>query len=160
MSKRTCGDCTKCCEGWLEGEALGHKFFSGRPCHFIAIGKGCTVYAKRPKDPCQTYKCAWLVDENIPEWMKPSEIDAIVDYRNTHNGIPYMSINEAGSILSSQVLTWAIQTALTNNLNLLWKINGGAHWIGSPEFIEAIQADTKSKIPHQESSHPHQASEE
>lgn len=160
MSKRSCGDCTKCCEGWLEGEALGHKFYPGRPCHFIAIGKGCSVYSKRPKDPCQSYKCAWLVDENIPEWMKPSEINAIVDYRTTSNGISYISANEAGSILSSQVLTWIIQYALSNNLNLLWKVNQGLHWIGSPEFIEAIQEDTKGKTVHQEASHHLQASEE
>ena len=63
--KRECGTCTKCCEGWLTGEALGHNFYPGKPCHFLAVNKGCTVYAKRPKDPCSSYKCAWLANEDI-----------------------------------------------------------------------------------------------
>ena len=160
MSKRTCGNCTKCCEGWLDGEALGYKFYAGRPCHFIAIGKGCSVYSKRPKEPCQSYKCAWLLDENIPEWMKPSDVNSILDYRTTSNGIPYMSLIEAGSTLSSQVLTWVIQAALKNKANLIWRINGGMHWIGSPEFIQAIQETPKDNSLHLEPSLPPQVSEE
>ena len=65
MSKRSCGSCTKCCEGWLSGEALGHKFYPGKPCHFIAIGKGCSVYAKRPQEPCVSYKCGWISNEAV-----------------------------------------------------------------------------------------------
>lgn len=131
--KRECGTCTKCCEGWLVGEALGYKFYQGKPCHFISIGKGCSVYAKRPKDPCVTYKCTWLINENIPEWMKPSEINAIIDER-INDGIKYLSVSEAGSKLDSSVLTWIIEYALANQINLLWKVNNGSHWIGSPEF--------------------------
>lgn len=149
MEKRTCGTCTKCCEGWLAGEALGHSFYPGKPCHFISIGKGCSVYSKRPKDPCQTYKCAWLIDENIPEWMKPSDINLIVDYRKTSSGIPYISLREAGDILSAKVLTWFIQYALANNANLYWEIQGGVNWIGSPEFGQDIQLKPKDKNLHQ-----------
>ena len=144
--KRECGTCTKCCEGWLTGEALGHRFYLGNPCHFIAIGKGCTVYAKRPKDPCVTYKCAWLTDENIPEWMKPSDINAIIDWREKE-GIKYLNINEAGAILDSRVLTWAIQYALNNKFNFYWKVDGGEHWFGTPEFdaLMSGQAIPKDK---------------
>jgi hypothetical protein len=138
MYKRSCGDCTKCCEGWLQGEALGHKFYPGKPCHFIAIGKGCTVYAKRPKEPCQTYKCAWLIDEDIPEWMKPSDINTILTYREV-NGIPYLHIKEAGSELSSKVLSWAFLYCLRKNMNLYWEINGGANYMGSKDFLREIE---------------------
>lgn len=143
MTKRSCGDCTKCCEGWLQGEALGHKFYQGRPCHFLAIGKGCTVYAKRPKDPCQSYKCGWLQNEEIPEWMKPSEINAIVDFRDIE-GIPYLRVKEAGQILSSKVLTWVIQYAISKNMNIYWEVDGGKNWLGSPEFQEALLKDSKT----------------
>ncbi len=138
MSKRSCGDCTKCCEGWLSGEALGHTFYPGKPCHFIAIGKGCTVYAKRPKEPCQTYKCAWLADEDIPEWMKPSEINAIFTHKEV-NGIPYLHLKEAGSELSSKVLSWAIVYCLSKGMNLYWEINGGPNYIGSTDFLKEIE---------------------
>lgn len=135
--KRECGTCTKCCEGWLNGEALGHKFYLGRPCHFVAIGKGCTAYAKRPKEPCVVYKCAWLSDERIPEWFKPNDINAIIDWHKVEN-ITYLRINETGSRLDSRVLSWAIQFALNNKINLYWKIDGGENWFGESEFVEAM----------------------
>lgn len=140
MSKRSCGDCTKCCEGWLVGEALGHKFYQSKPCHFIAIGKGCTVYAKRPQDPCVSFKCAWLADESIPEWMKPSEVNAIITQK-TKNGIEYIFLVEAGSTLSSRALTWVIEYALSNKLNLVWSVEGGLHWFGSPEFNQLMMEE-------------------
>ena len=138
---RKCGTCTKCCEGWLTGEALGHTFFEGKPCHFLAIGTGCTVYAKRPQDPCQSYKCGWLVNEDIPEWMKPNEINAIVDFREV-KGIKFMRVKEAGTVLESRVLSWLIQFALKNNINFLWHINGGKNWFGNPEFNLLMKEDS------------------
>lgn len=145
MSKRSCGSCTKCCEGWLSGEALGHKFYPGKPCHFIAIGKGCSVYAKRPQEPCVSYKCGWISNEDIPEWMKPSDINAIVDFR-TINDIQYLKVTEAGSILDSKVLSWLIQYALTKQLNFVWMVNGNESWFGSPEFNQEM-ANQLSKAP-------------
>lgn len=146
MSKRSCGDCTKCCEGYLTGEALGHSFYRGKPCHFISIGKGCGVYAQRPKEPCQKYKCAWLSDEGIPEWMKPNEIGSIVDYREIE-GISYISITDAGQPISPKVLTWFIHYALSKQLNLLWYIDGGINFIGSKDFLEIMNQQVKKDSP-------------
>lgn len=150
MNSRSCAGCTKCCEGWLTGEALGQTFYPGKPCHFISIGKGCSVYAKRPKEPCQSFKCAWLIDKNIPEWMKPSDINTILTYKEI-NGIPYLSVIEAGSVLSAKVLTWVIQYALSNKINLYWQVEGGTNWVGSPEFNQAIQEESKYKTLHPKS---------
>ena len=111
MDKRQCGSCTKCCEGYLEGSVLGHSFFPGKPCHFVTIGQGCTQYAKRPKDPCQVYKCSWVTDMELPEWMKPDKINAIVDVRDI-NGIAYLQVHETGGILRSDVLSWLIKYVL------------------------------------------------
>jgi hypothetical protein len=133
MSKRSCGDCTKCCEGWLSGEALGKKFSLGKPCHFIAIGKGCTIYSQRPKDPCVAYRCGWLSNADLPEWMKPNEVNAIVGF-NKVNDIEFMQVLEAGEVLSSKVLTWLIQYAITNQLNFVWQVEGGFNWMGSTQF--------------------------
>jgi hypothetical protein len=116
---------------------LGHTFYAGKPCHFIAIGKGCSVYSKRPKDPCQSYKCGWLSNEAIPEWMKPNQINVIIDERLISD-IPYMRILPAGEQISSKVLTWIIQYTLKNNINLYWEIEGGKNWIGSSEFLDAM----------------------
>jgi hypothetical protein len=136
---RSCGSCTKCCEGYLSGKALGHTFYAGKPCHFIVIGTGCTVYEKRPKDPCVSYKCAWLTSEDIPAWMKPSDIDAIIDMRQIE-GHSYLSIKEAGSPLQAQVLSWFFQYILKTGMNAVWEVNGGMSWVGNPEFVSAMES--------------------
>ena len=133
--KRECGSCTKCCEGTLIGEALGHSFFLGKPCHFVAIGKGCTVYAKRPQDPCVTYKCEWLVNPNIPEWLKPDAVNVIIDQREIE-GQTYLNLREAGATVSSKVLNWFIQYVLQNQLNAVWQVEGGNYWMGNAEFVK------------------------
>lgn len=141
---RSCGDCTKCCEGYLSGSANGKTFYNGKPCHFLSIGKGCTIYAKRPKDPCQAYKCAWLIDDTLPEWFKPNEINAIVDYREIE-GIKYLNVVEAGETLRSNVLSWLIVYALSNNINIYWNVAGGSNWIGSTDFLKAMERRNKPK---------------
>jgi uncharacterized cysteine cluster protein YcgN (CxxCxxCC family) len=143
MEKRTCGSCTKCCEGHLTGEALGHKFYQGRPCHFVSVGKGCSVYSKRPKDPCITYKCGWLTNLDIPEWLKPEATNVIIDFRNV-DGHSFVNLIEAGSVVSSKILNWFIQYALNNKLNAAWSVEGGKNYIGTEAFIKAIDQD-KSK---------------
>jgi len=145
MKKRSCGTCTKCCEGYLAGEALGHTFYAGKPCHFIAIGAGCTVYEKRPKDPCISYKCAWLTNEDIPEWMKPSDIDAIIDMRQIGKH-QYLNLKEAGSPMQAKVLSWFFQYVLKTGLNAQWEVNGGINWVGSPEFNEEMSKQNLQKI--------------
>lgn len=135
--ERNCGTCTKCCEGWLSGEALGHNFDLGKPCHFVSVGNGCSVYAKRPKDPCVTFKCEWLNNYDLPEWFKPDQINAIVKIEHINN-IHYWAVIEAGEILQSRVLSWLIQYSIRNQINLAWYIEGGINWLGSPEFHQAM----------------------
>ena len=136
--KRQCGDCTKCCEGNLLGEALGKTFFRSKPCHFVAIGQGCTVYAQRPKEPCVTYKCEWLTNPDIPEWMKPNLINTIIDKRKTKSGIEYLNVIEAGAVLKAGVLSNLLLYALGNRINIAWEVEGGKNWIGSQEFLEEM----------------------
>jgi len=84
----------------------------------------------------------WLGDDNfpldkdtIPAWMKPDEVNAILTWRKIGD-IEYFELIEAGEILRADVLSWAIQYALNNNLNINYQINGGWNQIGSPEFLE------------------------
>lgn len=139
MDKRLCGSCTKCCEGYLSGEAQGKKFYPGKPCHFIAIGKGCSIYAKRPVDPCVTYKCSWLTNLDVPEWMKPDDVNAILDEREVQ-GMRYLNLREAGTPMEARVLNWLFQHILETGKNAVWQVNGGLNWAGSPDFVEAIKA--------------------
>lgn len=73
--------------------------------------------------------------------MKPNLIDAIITEKEIE-GIPYLHVKEAGSVLSSKVLTWLVITSLANKGNLYWEVEGGSNWIGSPEFIQAMNKPT------------------
>lgn len=39
---------------------------------------GCTIYNKRP-EPCKDFNCEWLVDENIPEELRPDKSHVIFE---------------------------------------------------------------------------------
>ena len=144
QDKRECGSCTKCCEGWLNGEAYGHKFYPGQPCFFKKEG-GCSIYKDRPENPCKSYKCLWLTDENIPHWMKPDQINAILTHR-IEEGIGYIDVTEAGEKLRVEVLNWIVMFALNKKANLQYKISGGVNRIGVSEFTAAKQSSPKTEI--------------
>ena len=82
----------------------------------------------------------WLVDPDLPEWMKPNVVNAIIDMRVTSNGIPYISMIEAGEVLNSKVLSWVFQYAVKNKLNLAWEVERGRNLIGSSDFLQAMQS--------------------
>lgn len=129
---RSCDSCSKCCE-WFEGTVHGKAFWPGRPCHYSC--NGCTIYETRPENPCKSYSCMWLDNSiDFPEWIKPDKVNAIFTWK-TVNGIQYMDLIEAGEIMRSDVLGWAILHAITNNMNFQFQIKGGKTRIGSPEFL-------------------------
>ena len=130
---RSCGTCTKCCEGWLHGAAYEKKFWRGRPCHYLTAGK-CAIYGQHPEDPCKKFRCQWLANEDVPGWLKPDEVNAILVKRRK-NDIDYLEITEAGEKLRSEVLSWAVMYCLERKLNLYYSIDGGSNRIGSPEFL-------------------------
>lgn len=136
---RSCENCTKCCEGYLPGQVRNIPFYEGKPCHFIEVGVGCKIYEERPKDPCIRYNCQWLINKDIPEWMKPNKINAMITLRLTpKNKIPYLEIVEAGEILKDDVLNWMINYCTKKNINLYWEKNKKINYIGNKNFIKEM----------------------
>jgi hypothetical protein len=130
---RECGECTKCCEGWLNSNAYGYTQNRGKPCHFLL--KKCTIYKDRPKDPCRDFKCVWLESDLMPMWMRPDLIKAVV-LRKITNDIEYLQILESGAKLDSSVLNWFIVWAISNGKNIAYEIEGGMNKMGSEEFFK------------------------
>ena len=137
QNKRSCDGCTKCCEGHLAGVAHGQPFYLGRPCFYLSCD-GCSIYSDRPADPCKSYSCSWLNNPDIPEWMKPDKVGAIITLKQI-KGIDYLELVEAGNVMPSKVLSWFITYGLNKKLNLLWQVEGGNNWIGSNEFLESMK---------------------
>lgn len=142
---RACGDCTKCCEGWLAGVVHGRRMHRGSGCHFLE--KSCTIYEARPENPCKSYDCAWVADGTFPGWMKPSLSNVIITKRlmqvPTSVGmkkLEYYDVIEAGSIIDSQVLNWLVHWALESSANLSYELDGKVYLIGSSQFKDSFFA--------------------
>ena len=140
VPERDCGGCTACCEGWLQGEAHGQKFYRGRPCHF-KTENGCGVYESRPHDPCVTFKCLWLENKEIPYWLKPNLSRVIIDRRVTKSNIPYINAREMDRVMDSKVLSWLVQYAINKELNLFYTVDQGSNCIGSIDFLNDMKKE-------------------
>lgn len=134
---KSCDGCTKCCEGWLWGSAHGHHFFRGRPCHYIAEGKGCSIYEDRPDVPCKSYKCEWLKNQDFPMWMKPSDSKVIISEIKwgTNNQHRAIEVIECGEKIDSTVLSWLFFYHQMTGTNMSVEIDGGLVHYGSREFL-------------------------
>ena len=134
---RSCDGCTKCCEGYLEGEVRGQEVSLNKPCFFAEINKGCKDYENRPDNPCIKFQCEWLVNPDVPIYFKPSFSNAIIENKNINN-IDYIQITEAGSQLDSKILSWAINYSFEKEKNIVWSIDDEIYTIGDEKFEELL----------------------
>jgi hypothetical protein len=136
--KRECGDCTRCCEGWLNADIYGKRMYEGKPCYYL--GKGCTIYENRPEEPCKNYECEWLTNDEFPEWLKPNISNVIVTKREIENkSISYYEIVETGKLMKSPILNWFVHWALKTKSNIIYSIQGKMHKLGSAEFNSVFE---------------------
>ena len=137
--ERSCGTCTKCCEGWLEGNVHGHKMHRGCNCFYLE--KTCRIYEDRPENPCRNYNCSWLTEETFPGWMKPELTNTIITKRKINvptqdgmNSYDYYDVIEAGGKLDSTVLNWLVHWSLETKNNVVYELDGKRHVVGEDGF--------------------------
>ena len=69
--------------------------------------------------------------------MKPNKCGAILTWRKIE-GIDYIEAIETGKKLDSSVLSWLIMFNVNYKINIFYQIEGGANWIGTKEFSDAM----------------------
>lgn len=141
---KKCGSCTKCCDGTLANIVKGHTMFPGKPCFFLEIGGVCNDYDNRPKDPCVDYKCLWLQQPDVPDFIKPENANAIIDIATFKNR-KYLRLIKSYEQHSPDILTYAIEYARYNKLPLIWNdSSGNFHHLGDNIFcLEVIESMSK-----------------
>jgi hypothetical protein len=137
---RSCGECTACCEGHLEGWAYGHHFYLGRPCHFMKPG-GCSIYPDRPAEPCKRFKCAWLSEDFLPFWFRPDKSNVIVTWASwgPNKDFPYLKVTERGIKIDSAALNLIYMYHVQTRVPISVQIDRGWSHYGPAEFIEEMQ---------------------
>jgi len=130
---RECGECTRCCDGWVEGEIGGHRMHPGQACHFLDAG-ACTIYDQRPQSPCRSFVCAWLMPGSpLPEHFRPDRIGVIV-VPTRWRGAPAFILVPAGNDPDPAMLDWLRGYAQTARLPFFYSQRGERYGFGPPEF--------------------------
>lgn len=117
VSKRECGNCTACCDGWLVINTDSIKAYPGKPCAY-SVNNGCEIYQTRPERPCRTFNCSWVMCENdeLPDWLKPSNSKAIVvNHAINWYGNILDLVLPVGRKVPQRTLNWLVANARHNN---------------------------------------------
>lgn len=136
-NNRSCEGCTRCCEGWLTANIKGVEMSPGNPCQFVEVGVGCTIYDKRPKEPCKTFSCMWKADMSMPEEFKPSVANVLVSQQSV-DGIAYLAATETGVRLDSEFLSWFVSHVVSRKINAEWHVGKKRFFIGDQAFAKAM----------------------
>lgn len=135
-NKKTCGDCTKCCEGFLQSNIEGHAVTIGQPCFFLDQLKGCTIYKDRPHDPCVTFNCAWLEDKRMPDEYKPNNCGVMIRKGMLHD-MEFFFLIPAPKNPSNEMIEWAKEYYKKDNLH--YCTEDIAYAFGSKEFMTEVR---------------------
>ncbi len=143
LDQRRCGPCTACCDGWLRIEVYGHDVAPGKPCPF-STGASCSIYERRPVDPCQQFACGWLVAGSpLPEWMRPDTCGfVLLPAKFLWRGVPVDVAVPSAATSSEATLRWLLDFTVKNRRLILYQVDGEWFAFGPPAF----QAEMSERI--------------
>ena len=120
MTLRNCQPCTACCEGHLElGDDLEISKKTGSCVH--CINSGCNIYVSRPRVPCQSFECLWLIDQSpLPIWMRPDQSRVVVTFNkfNQTEEIVLVALKMDATI-PQRTLNWLNEYAAKHRVSLV-----------------------------------------
>ena len=135
-SKRRCGECTACCDGWMKADVYGHKMGDGVACSYRK-GSACSIYESRPQF-CRSFMCGWLMPTSpFPEQWRPDKIGLII-VADTWEQKRCWVLLHAGKEPTEDVLAGMRRhTVSTGEPHIIEKKNS---WLcfGKPEFQQAM----------------------
>lgn len=147
-TKRQCGSCTLCCEGWISTNINGIELSPGKACRHCT-GKGCSIYETRPAVPCAKFKCGWLMEQSpLPDHMIPEKSGAIVLLDRKWKGVPCICALPTGPTVPSETLEWLLSFSRKVNIPLIFFENvfeNGEFLVkkqtgyGPPSFVEKVR---------------------
>jgi hypothetical protein len=138
---RSCGSCVACCDGSLRITVEEQAVYPGKPC-LHCTSRGCAIYGRHPRDPCQLFICGWLAPGSpLPEWMRPDKaglvlLAAKLDWR----GLKVDVAVPTGAGPKARALRWLEEFSRSRQRPLLYQLGEDWHAVGPPEFQQEIKA--------------------
>ena len=130
---RECGGCTACCDGWVSGVIEGHAMKPGVPCHFRGE-HACTIYERRPEDPCRRFNCGWLERSSpFPESFRPDRLGVMI-ITLRWRGHPAYVLRSAGRDPDEALLAWMRELSLRTGSPFFYEQGGERFGFGPEEF--------------------------
>ena len=138
-TRRSCGTCTACCDGWMVGTIFGHEMKEGQPCFFRGE-KCCTIYERRPEKPCRSFVCGWLQrDSPFPEDFRPDRLGILIAPIRWRGQAAYI-LRSAGRDPDEVLLAWMRNFSERSGRPFFYEIAGERFGFGSMEFqVEMLQ---------------------
>ena len=131
--RRACGTCTACCDGWVAGVIEGHEMKPGQPCFFRGEGC-CTIYERRPEDPCRKFVCGWLQPNSpFPDAFKPDRLGVMIIPIKWRGREAYV-LRHAGRDPDDALLAWMREFSLRTQRPFFYEREGERFGFGPPEF--------------------------
>jgi len=140
--QRTCGTCDMCCRGYLKLVLDNELFENGKNCKFLKE-LGCSIYLNRPTF-CKEFNCLYIIDNSIPEWLKPEFSKVIMLWRKIDN-LVVMEVAECGETVQQNVLDWLIDIFLSNKVSniILSYESTFYHMTCSQQDFDIVQNNSK-----------------
>ncbi len=140
---RNCGGCVACCDGTLRIRVFEHEVHPGRPCPFC-MGQGCSIYGRRPTDPCQQFICGWLAPTSpLPEWMRPDRAGLVLlPARLAWRGLRVDVAVPTGRGPRPKALKWLQEFSRQRQRPLIYRLGEDWYAFGPVEF----QREVKERI--------------
>ncbi len=130
---RVCGTCTACCDGWAAANIYGHEVAPGKPCPFVQAHR-CSIYERRPMNPCQKFECAWLAkDSPFPEHFRPDKLGIILIRVKWRGHLAYVMLS-AGRDPDEELLAWMRKFSERTGRPFFYEQQGKKFGFGPPEF--------------------------
>jgi SEC-C motif len=132
-AERHCGTCTACCDGWVRGTIEGHEMKPGQPCHFRGQGC-CTIYERRPVDPCRNFVCGWLQPQSpFPEEFRPDQLGVLIIPVRWKDKTAYI-LRSAGRDPDDTLLGWMRDFSRKSGRPFFYEQRGERFGFGPKEF--------------------------
>lgn len=137
VSRRDCGSCTACCDGWVRMNIYGHEVRPGRPCPY-STGQSCSIYERRPEHPCRKFVCGWLEQNSpLPDEYRPDKIGVIFVIMDWH-GLPIYALTPAGRDPGGETLEWVEKWSRKHQQPFIYQMHDEWYAFGPTAFQKEI----------------------